>query len=105
MLSHKGFSSKFVKTICSLLDKGPVGVRINDTNIDNFETSRGVRQDDPMSPILFNFVADVFSRMLIKAAGQGHIKGLLRSFCPAEIISMQYANEYSPVSRKGLGFC
>jgi hypothetical protein len=68
MLSHRGFSSKFVQTICSLLEKGSVGVRINDTNSDYFEASRGVRQGDHVSPILFNFVADVFFRMLIKDA-------------------------------------
>jgi hypothetical protein len=31
--------------------------------------------------------------MLIKAAGQGHIKGLLRSFCPAGMIIMQYVDD------------
>jgi hypothetical protein len=72
MLSHRGFSSKFVQTICSLLEKGLVGVRINNTNSDYFEAGREVRQGDPVSPILFNFVADVFSRMLIKAVEQGH---------------------------------
>jgi Fe-S cluster assembly scaffold protein SufB len=33
-----------------------------------FLTSRGVRQDGPISPILFNFVANVFTKMLMRAA-------------------------------------
>jgi hypothetical protein len=38
-------------------------------------------------------VADVFTRMLIKAANNKHISGLFRSFCPSGIISMQYADD------------
>jgi hypothetical protein len=93
MLKQRGFSPKFMNIIQSLLHKGSVGVRINDTNSNYFETSRGVRQGDPISPILFNFVADVFARMLIKAANNNLITGLFRSFCPAGIISMQYADD------------
>jgi hypothetical protein len=69
MMEHRGFSPGFMNMIKSLLHKGSVGVRINDRNSDYFESSRGVRQGDPVSPILFNFVADVFTRMLIKATG------------------------------------
>jgi hypothetical protein len=43
----------------------------NNENSDFFLTGRGVRQGDPISPILFNFVADVFTRILMRAAGHG----------------------------------
>jgi hypothetical protein len=89
MLKQRGFSPKCMYLIQSLLNKGSVGVRINDVNSDFFETSRGVRQGDPVSPILFYFLADVFTRMLIKAASNNLISGLFRSFCPFGIISMQ----------------
>jgi hypothetical protein len=43
MLAQRGFSPSFLSLIRSLLDKGSVGVRINDVNSDYFVTSRGVR--------------------------------------------------------------
>jgi hypothetical protein len=93
MMEHRGFSPGFMKLIKSLLHKGSVGVRINDINSDYFESSRGVRQGDPVSPILFNFVADVFTRMLIKAAGNNQLAGLLSSFCSSGVIRMQYVDD------------
>jgi hypothetical protein len=93
MLDQRGFSPSFLSLIRSLLDKGSVGVRINDVNSDYFIASRGVRQGDPISPVLFNFVADVFTRMLIKAADRQLISGMFRSFCPTGIVSMQYADD------------
>jgi hypothetical protein len=51
MLKQRGFSPKCMYLIQSLLNKGSVGVIINDVNSDFFETSRGVRQGDPVSPI------------------------------------------------------
>jgi hypothetical protein len=54
-----------------------VGVRINDENSEFFLTGKGVRQGYPISPILFNFMADVFTRMILKAANHGHISGLM----------------------------
>jgi hypothetical protein len=68
MLAQRGFTHGFLLLLRSLQDKGSIGVRINDVNSDYFEARRGVRQGDPISPVLFNFVADVFTRMLLKAA-------------------------------------
>jgi hypothetical protein len=44
MMKQRGFSPKCMYLIQSLLNKGSVGVRINDVNSAFFETSRGVRQ-------------------------------------------------------------
>jgi predicted ThiF/HesA family dinucleotide-utilizing enzyme len=88
MLERKGFSSRWLKILRSLLNKGSVGVRINDENSDFFLTGKGVRQGDPISPILFNFMADVFTRMLLKATTHGHISGLMQSMTHTGVISM-----------------
>jgi hypothetical protein len=93
MLAQRGFSPVFLSLIKSLLHKGSMGVRINDVNSDYFEAGRGVRQGDPISPVLFNFVADVFTRMLIKTADRQLISGMFRSFSPTGIVSMQYADD------------
>jgi hypothetical protein len=93
MMEQRGFSPSFLALIRSLLDKGSVEVRINDISSEYFEARRGVRQGDPISPIKFKFLSDVFTRVLIKAASRNLISGMFRSFCPSGIISMQYADD------------
>ena len=51
MLAARGFSPKSIYLFKSLLDRGSVGVRINDVNSEFFLTGRGVRQGDPISPL------------------------------------------------------
>jgi len=46
-----------------------------------------------LSPLLFNLVADVFTRMLLKAASHGLISGLLTDLFQGGIISLQYADD------------
>jgi hypothetical protein len=43
---------------------------------------KGLKQGDPISPILFNLVADVFSEILFKAATNHLICGLLPQAIP-----------------------
>ena len=93
MLASRGFSPKCLYLFNSLLERGSVGVKINDTNSDFFVTGKGVRQGDPISPLFFNTVADVFTRMLIKAVNHGQITGLLHGFSPSGVVSMQYADD------------
>jgi hypothetical protein len=70
-----------------------VGVRINECESHYFLTEKGLRQGDPLSPLLFNFVGDVFTRMLVKAAQQNLISGLLRDFRPGGVFILQYADD------------
>jgi hypothetical protein len=46
------------------------------------------RQGDPLSPLLFNLVVDVFTRMLIKAASHNLIRGLCPNLIPRGVISL-----------------
>lgn len=78
----------------SLLHNGFVGVRLNDTNSDFLVASRGVRQGDPISPLLFNLVADVFTRILIDMSKNNLIEeGLFHASNLAGVVSMQYADD------------
>jgi hypothetical protein len=86
MVQGRGFSSKWMEILMSLLDRGSLGVRLNDENSDFFLTSRAVRQGDPISPIPFNYVADVFTKMLIKAADKFHITGLILPRCLLKLL-------------------
>lgn len=58
-----------------------------------FVGGKGLKQGDPIFPLLFNLVADVFSKMLIKASHHGLISGLLTNIVPEGVISLQYADD------------
>lgn len=44
-----------------------VSVRINNQNGKYIRSYKGVKQGDPLSPILFNFVVDSLARMMNRA--------------------------------------
>jgi hypothetical protein len=49
---------------------------------------KGLRQGYPLSSLLFNLVAEVFSRMLMKAARHGLITGRLPQVIEGGIMSL-----------------
>jgi hypothetical protein len=57
----------------------PICIRLNDENSPFFKPSKGLRQRDPLSPLLFNLVVDVFTRILMKAASIGYISSFMKS--------------------------
>ena len=77
MLVSMGFGVTWVKWIMKVVKGGSLCVRINDENSTYFKPGKGLRQGDPLSPLLFNLVADIFTRMLMKAAANNLISGLL----------------------------
>jgi hypothetical protein len=76
-----------------LVKGGSIAITINDVNVPYFKPGKGLRQGDPLSPLLFNLVVDVFSIMLMKASGKGLITGLMSRMYPEGMISLQYVDD------------
>ena len=72
---------------------GSVGVKINGVEANYFLTGKGLRQGGPLSPLLFNLVVDVLSKMLSKAASDKLISGLCSDLIPNGVICLQYADD------------
>ena len=66
-LRMKGFDSAWRNQIDALTQKGSVGIKVNDDVGHYFQTHKGLRQGDPMSPILFNIVADMLTILIERA--------------------------------------
>jgi hypothetical protein len=93
LLKKRGFGSKWLLWMQQLTHNDSVGVKLNNVESDFFLTGKGLRQGDPISPLLFNLVVDVFTKMLVKAAGHNLIAGLCPEVCPSGIICLQYADD------------
>jgi hypothetical protein len=76
-LRIKGFSRKWCHWIDQMVSKGSVGVKVNDNTGRYFQTKKGLRQGDPLSPILFNLVADMLSTLINRAKDDDQIRGLV----------------------------
>jgi hypothetical protein len=93
LLAKRGFSPTIISWIKVITHGGSVGVKLNDSIGDFFVTGKGLRQGDPISPLLFNLGVDVLTRMLIKAYSANLIKGLCSDLYPGGVICLQYADD------------
>ena len=50
---------------------GSVGIGVNDDIGHYFQTKKGLRQGDPLSPMLFNIVADMLAILIARAKEEG----------------------------------
>ncbi len=46
-------------------------------NFENFQTYKGLRQGDPLSPIIFNIVVDMLDILIKIAKDDGQISGVV----------------------------
>jgi hypothetical protein len=63
--------------ISSFLEERHVGVKINDLVGQKFQTKKGVRQGDPLSPIFFNIVVDMLAILIKRAKEEDQITGVI----------------------------
>ena len=57
------------------------------------KASRGLRQGDPLSPFLFTLVADVLSRMLLRAEKRNLLEGFRVGRNSTRVSHLQFAND------------
>jgi hypothetical protein len=93
MLRARGFGPRWVSWVMKLVQGGSTSISMNNNFFGYFQSGKGLRQGDPLSPLLFNLVVDVFTRLLIKAVRKGYIAGLMDSLYPEGVISLQYADD------------
>jgi hypothetical protein len=73
-----------------VVEEGTVSVKINNQTGKYIKSFKGVREGDPISPILFNFFADSLARMMNKALENWVLTGLGEHLIPNAVIMLQY---------------
>jgi hypothetical protein len=89
----KGFSETWCQWIEVMTQNGHVGIKINDQIGENFQTKKGLRQGDPLSPILFNIVADMLAILVNRAKLNGQIDGVVPHLVENGLSILQYADD------------
>jgi hypothetical protein len=92
-LEMKGFSEKWCKWIEAFTQGGHVNIKINNQLGDNFQTRKGLKQGDPLLPILFNIVADMLSVLINRAKREGQIKDSIPHLVDDGLCILQYADD------------
>ena len=92
-LRMKGFSVEWRALIHNFIFGGSVAIKVNDDIGNYFQTKKGLRQGDPLLPMLFNIVADMLAIMIERAKVDGQIEGLVNHLLDEGLSILQYADD------------
>ena len=93
VLWMKGFSMKWCAWINQVITKGSVAIKVNDDVGHYFQTRKGVRQGDPLSPILFNIVVDMLAILIARAKENQQFSGVVPHLVDDGPSVLQYADD------------
>jgi hypothetical protein len=93
VLRMKGFPNVWCQWMESVVSKGSVCVQVNDDLGHFFETKKGLRQGDLLSPILFNLVADMLVVLIERSKGMGFFDGLVPHLVEDGLSILQYGDD------------
>ncbi|KAK2663147.1 hypothetical protein Ddye_001721 [Dipteronia dyeriana] len=71
-----GFGSRWIGWINSCVKSPSLSVLINGSPSKQFGMERGLRQEDPLSPFLFNIAIEALNGVLLKAIDLNLLKGV-----------------------------
>nr|GEZ64709.1 cysteine-rich receptor-like protein kinase [Tanacetum cinerariifolium] len=78
-LNGMGFTDRFVSWVSACISDVHFSILINNSPTKEGVMGRGLRQGDPLSPLLFILVTEVMSRMLSSSLNRGFLQGLIVS--------------------------
>jgi hypothetical protein len=93
VLRMKGFPVKWCDWITKFTQGGSVGIKVNDDVGHYFQTLKGLRQGDPLSPMLFNIIADMLAIIINRAKDDGQVGGLIPHLVEGGVSILQYADD------------
>jgi hypothetical protein len=92
-LRMKGFDQKWCDLITNFVEGGSVGVKVNDDIGHYFQTKKGLRQGDPLSPLLFNIIVDMLAILIARAKEDGQVGSLIPHLVEGGVSILQYADD------------
>jgi hypothetical protein len=92
LMKQLGFNSKWIIWTSDLLSSTTTSVLLNGVPGKNIHCNRGVRQGDPMSPLLFVLAAELLQCIINKAHQQGLFQMPIPSRDEAGFLIIQHAD-------------
>jgi hypothetical protein len=75
------------------MEGGHVGIKVNGQVGKNFQTKKGVKEGDPLSPILFNIVVVMLAVLINRAKTEGQIEGVIPHLVDEGLSILQYTDD------------
>ena len=93
MLRRMDFCKKWILWIEGCLKSASISILINDSPSSEFTPQRGLRQRDPLSPILINVVAEGLNELMREATKKNLFHGFLVDINEVEVSILQYSDD------------
>lgn len=93
VLKCMNFDQKWLEWISAIFRSSKISILVNGTPSDEFTPTQGLRQGDPLSPLLFNLVGEVLAKLLERASELHIIKGISMPNCQITVTHLQFADD------------
>ncbi|XP_050225835.1 uncharacterized protein LOC126675263 [Mercurialis annua] len=93
VMARMNFDATWINWISSFFSSSQLSVLVNGSPSKNFSMSRGVRQGDPISPMLFVLAVEGLKALFVKAVDLGLIDGIHVDGYAEPISILQFADD------------